>query len=228
MPEIADAYRATRGRVRALVEAAPPGSADLPVPATPAWAVRDVVAHLAGVATDLVEGRVDGIATDEWTAAQVERGHGESIAQMLDRWDEHGAAVDDMADALGGGGGQLVADATTHEHDLRHALGVPDDPGARETDAVAIGFRFMCGAVRARRNEVGAPPLLVSHDAGEKLLGAGEPGAWLTITRFELLRAATGRRTVDELLAYEWAGDARPELLVYTAVFTPRTAPLGE
>lgn len=225
MPEIADAYRATRGRVRTLLEAAPAGSAGLPVPATPAWAVRDVVAHLAGVATDLVEGRVDGIATDEWTAAQVERARGQSIDEMLDRWDEHGAAVDAMADALGAGGGQLVADATTHEHDLRHAL---DEPGARDSDAVAIGFRFMCGGVRARRNEAGAPPLLVRHDAGVKLLGSGEPGAWLTTTRFELLRAATGRRTVEELHAYEWAGDARPALLVWEAVFTPRATPLGE
>jgi len=225
MPEIADAYRATRGRVRRLLEAAPPGSADLPVPATPAWTTRDVVAHLAGVATDLVEGRLEGIATDEWTAAQVERAADESIPQLLDRWDEHGAAVDEMADAFGPGGGRLVADATTHEHDLCHALGVP---GARDTDAVAIGFRSLCTGVRRQRRDAGAPSLLVRHEAGEQLLGDGDPGAWLTITRFELLRAATGRRTVDELRAYEWSGDARPELLVDTTTFTPRTAPLGE
>ncbi len=93
---------------------------------------------------------------------------------------------------------------------------------------MAIGFRFMGGGVRARRNEGGAPPLLVRHEAGEKLLGRGDPGVWLTTTRFEFLRAATGRRTVDELRAYEWEGDARPELLVWEAVFTPRTTSLGE
>ena len=98
------------------------------MPATPDWTVHDVVAHLAGVATDLVEGRLDGLATDEWTAAQVERGRGRSIPELLDRWDEHGAAVDAFADALGPGGGQLVVDATTHEHDLRG--GVPATPSA--------------------------------------------------------------------------------------------------
>ena len=225
MPEIAAAYRATRGRVRQLLEAAPPGSADLPVPATPAWTARDVVAHLAGVATDLVEGRLDGVGTDGWTAAQVERARDESVPQLLDRWDEHGAAVDEIADAFGAAGGQLIADAATHEHDLRQALGAP---GARDTDAVAIGFRFLCAGVRSQRRDAGAATLVVRHEGGEKLLGDGNPGAWLTITRFELLRAATGRRTVDELRAYEWSGDARPELLVVNTFFTPRTAPLGE
>jgi uncharacterized protein (TIGR03083 family) len=225
MPEIADAYRATRGRVRGLLEAAPPGSDDLAVAACPAWTVHDVVAHLAGVATDLVEGRLDGIASDEWTQAQVERARHESIAEILDRWDEHGAIVDTMADAFGAQGGQLIGDATTHEHDVRHALGMP---GSRDTDAVAIGFRFMCGAARRTRMDAGAPPLLVRHEAGENLLGHGDPGAWLTTTRFELLRASTGRRTLAELRAMDWQGDAQPELLVFADIFTARTMPLGE
>jgi uncharacterized protein (TIGR03083 family) len=225
MPEIADAYRATRGRVQELLEAAPAGAADVVVAACPAWTVHDVVAHLAGVATDLVEGRLEGIASDAWTDAQVQRARGESIDELLDRWDEHGALVDAMADAFGAQGGQLIADAATHEQDLRTALGVP---GARESDAVAIGFRFMCGGVRARREQVGAPPLLVRHEAGEQLLGQGEPGAWLTTTRFEVLRATSGRRTAAEMEAMGWEGDARPELLVFSHFFTPRSTSLGE
>jgi len=225
MPEIADAYLATRGRVRALLEAAGPGAADLPVPATPQWTVHDVVAHLAGVATDLTEGRLDGLATDTWTDAQVARSRDLTVAQLLDLWDEHGAGVDAVADSFGAAGGQLLADTASHEHDLRGAL---DAPGARDSDAVAIGFRFLCGGVRRNRGEADAPALLVRHEAGEKLLGDGEPGAWLTTTRFEVLRATTGRRTLAEIRAYEWAGDARPELLVITSMFAPRATPLGE
>ena len=100
MPEIADAYRATRARVRALLDTAPPGATDHVVPACPEWTVHDVVAHLAGVSTDLVEGRLDGIASDEWTGAQVERARGRSVAALLDEWDANGAEVDTMADAL--------------------------------------------------------------------------------------------------------------------------------
>lgn len=225
MPEIADAYRATRVRVRALVEAAPPGAADVVVPACPAWTVHDVVAHLAGVSTDLVEGRLEGIASDEWTDAQVRRARTESVAALLDRWDDHGAIVDTIADSLGPQGGQLIADAVSHEHDLRHALGAP---GARDTDGVAIGFRFLSGGVRRRRTEAAAPPLLVHHEAGERLLGGGAPGAWLTTTRFEFLRASSGRRTPDEIRAMRWKGDARPELLLFAEIFTPRTTSLDE
>lgn len=225
MPEIADAYSATRVRVRALLDDASPGVAGRVVPACPEWTVHDVVAHLAGVSTDLVEGRVDGIATEEWTRAQVERARGESIVEMLDRWDEHGAIVDTIADGFGPQGGQLIGDAVTHEHDLRHALALP---GARDTDGVTIGFRFLCGGVRNRRAELGAPPLLVRHEAGEKLLGDGEPGAWLTTTRFEMMRATTGRRTLEEMQAMHWEGDARVETLVFADVFTPRTVSLGE
>jgi uncharacterized protein (TIGR03083 family) len=225
MREIADAYRATRARVRALVEAAPPGTGDLAVPACPTWTVHDVLAHLAGISTDLVEGRVEGITIDERTEAQVQRARDESLSELLDRWDEHGAVVDTLADGFGAAGGQLVADAVSHEHDLRHTLG---QPGARDSDGVVIGFRFLGGGVRNRRAEVGAPALLVRHEAGERLLGDGEPGAWLTTTRFEFLRASTGRRTLDEIHAMDWDGEARTELLVFTDLFTPRTTSLGE
>ena len=51
------------------------------------------------------------------------------------------------------------------------------------------------------------------------------------VTRFEFTRAATGRRSLEQIAAYEWAddraGEARPDLLVVTP-FTPRRAALVE
>ncbi len=225
MPEIADAYRATRVRVREVLAGAPADAATRTVPAAPKWTVHDVVAHLAGVATDLVEGRLDGVATDPWTAAQVERGRGRSIAELLDEWDEHGAAVDAFADALGPSGGQLVFDATTHEHDLRGAYGNTD---ARDSDAIAIGFAFATHAIGRARTRADAPALVIAHDAGETVVGEGAPGARLTVSRFELVRAASGRRSLDQLRAYAWEGDARPELLPLAPVFAPRVDALVE
>jgi uncharacterized protein (TIGR03083 family) len=225
MPEIADAYRATRGRVRDLLAAAPADAATRMVPAAPDWTVHDVVAHLAGVATDLVEGRLDGVATDPWTAAQVARGRGRSIDDLLAEWDEHGAAVDAFADALGPSGGQLVFDATTHEHDVRGALGNTD---ARGSDAIAIGFAFATRAIGRARTRADAPALLIAHDAGEAVVGEGEPGARLTVSRFELVRAASGRRSLHQLRAYAWEGDARAELLPLAPAFAPRSEALAE
>src|SRR5207245_2381392 len=66
------AYLALRGRVREVVESADREALDAIVPATPEWRARDVLAHLVGVADDVVNGRLDGIATDPWTRAQVD------------------------------------------------------------------------------------------------------------------------------------------------------------
>jgi hypothetical protein len=63
------AYGVVRERVTALVRTLDPAAEATPVPATPAWSVHDLLAHLVGVSRDAVEGRLDGVSTDAWTAA---------------------------------------------------------------------------------------------------------------------------------------------------------------
>jgi hypothetical protein len=46
-------------------------------------------------------------------------------------------------------------------------------------------------------------------------------------TRFELVRSYTGRRSFDQMRAYDWEGEPRPEQLVL-AIFSPRETPLVE
>ncbi|MEP7111723.1 MAG: maleylpyruvate isomerase N-terminal domain-containing protein [Ilumatobacteraceae bacterium] len=73
-------YRASRLRVADLAD---DSVADQPVPATPAWNVHDVVAHLAGVLGDVAAGNLDGAATDPWTAAQVDRGRDKPLSRVV-------------------------------------------------------------------------------------------------------------------------------------------------
>ena len=74
MPEReAAAYRGVRERTTAMIKHAPADALEATAPATPKWRVRDVLAHLVGVTVDVAEGRIDGVATDPWTAAQVDR-----------------------------------------------------------------------------------------------------------------------------------------------------------
>jgi hypothetical protein len=49
----------------------------------------------------------------------------------------------------------------------------------------------------------------------------------LRTTRFEFVRAATGRRCPAQMAAYDWGGDAPPLGLVLTR-FTARADPLEE
>ena len=60
---------------------------DAVAPATPKWTAHDVLAHLVGVPEDVVNGRMDGLASDAWTQAQVDRHAGASVGAMFADWD---------------------------------------------------------------------------------------------------------------------------------------------
>ena len=211
-----------RVRVSALVDDVDPAVLDLPAPATPAWRARDVLAHMVGVADDIVNDRRDGIASDEWTGAQVDRRRDASIAEMLADWDRLGPEFESLlAIAPAEITGQALFDAATHEHDLRHAIA---RPGARDSAAMVEGWEwFVDGRVRA-----GAPAIRFVSERGDDLAGVGEP--WLSVRApyFELFRAATGRRTEAEMAAYEWTPAPDPASILVAPFFTIRTESLGE
>jgi uncharacterized protein (TIGR03083 family) len=215
-------YRELRVRVTAIVGDTNPELLEAPAPATPEWRVRDVVAHLAGVADDVVNGRMEGIASDEWTAAQVDKRRDLSIAELVADWEQWSPGFEQM---LAAGPmeitGQALYDAVTHEHDIRHALG---RPGARESDAINQGWEWLV-AIRTSR---GAPPIRFVTDRGENISGAGTPALTVRASRFELVRATTGRRTRHEIDAYEWEPEADATLLLSAPFFTMRTESLGE
>lgn len=213
----ADAYRALRERVTVLVRDADPDALDAVAPATPEWRVRDVLAHMTGVNTDILTGTLDGVASDAWTAAQVDTRRAWSVDRILDEWTENGAAVEGIAPDLGPAVGQWLYDATTHEHDIRNALGAP---GARDVDSVALSFAWATDMLD--RTLAGAPSDGVTlHTEGEPKDVGGAPRTVVRTSRFEVVRAMTGRRSRAQIEAYEWDGTARPEALVL-GIFTLR------
>ena len=218
----AEAYREVRERVVALVRAAPPEALATPSPATPEWRVHDVLSHMIGVTNDIVNGRMEGIASDAWTDAQVDPRRDATLDELFAEWDEFGPQFEAMlAAAPAEISGQALFDVATHEHDIRHAL---QQPGARESDAVAIGYTWLIG-LRAR-NESPAICFVTEYEA--ETAGAGETVSTVEASRFELFRASSGRRTVQEIEAYAWTPAARPELLLAASFFTMRTSSLGE
>ena len=121
--------------------------------------------------------------------------------------------------------GQLIADAVTHEHDLRHALG---RPGARDSDALTIGVTWVVGVLGGLYDGAGEPALRVESESIAMTAGTGAVGATVRASTFELGRAIVGRRTIAEVAAYEWAPTAFPERLLVLPIFTPRTVSLSE
>lgn len=202
----AAAYSDLRARVTALVRDADPALIAAIAPATPEWRVHDVLAHVSGVNADIVSGTLDGVGTDAWTAVQVEIRRTWSVDDILLEWAEHGATVESIAPQLGPAVGQWLFDACTHEHDIRHAL---DAPGARDSDAVALGFWWVTDMLGSTT----APALVLETDGDARTIGTGEPASRVRTSRFEVMRALSGRRSRAQVEAYAWEGSPRPEAL---------------
>jgi|SRR4051794_17954685 uncharacterized protein (TIGR03083 family) len=224
MDQVGEAYRGIRMRVGELVAACDDPGLGVPAPATPEWTVHDLLAHLVGVTADIVSGNLDGVGTDAWAAAQVEGRRGVTRDDLLAEWSECGPVVEEMAGQFGRAAGQLVSDAVTHEHDVRGAF---DTSGARDSDAVMLSFGFLGLSLTEQLDAAERGAIIVHHDGTTDTLGTGEPVASLRIDHFELMRALTGRRCVEQIAAYDWDGAFAPEHLVL-ARFSPRPDPLVE
>src|SRR2546421_7015648 len=151
MTDYAQTYGALRSRVSGLVRGADEDQLERHTPAAPEWRVRDVVAHLSGITADINAGNLDGVATDAWTARQVDARRDWSIEQMLEEWDTEGAKVEAMMASLPEVAvGQMTTDAATHEQDIR---GGPGRPGAPDCVASAIrlgwGVPILAGVAEA-------------------------------------------------------------------------------
>jgi uncharacterized protein (TIGR03083 family) len=201
-PTLPELYRAARERVTALVLDHPEGDR-APAPAPPGWCVHDLVAHLTGVAEDLVARRLPtGGPTPEWTGGHVARGAGVSTAELLETWAEGSSAVEEFLAKRSVW--PVVLDVGAHEHDIRGALG---NTGARDSDVVRTGASVLLRGLRVPR------PLVVRTEAEEVRVGPedGEPVV-LTTTVFEAFRWRLGRRSRRQLAAMDWSGDPEPYL----------------
>lgn len=216
------AYRGVRARVREVIEGIDTAELQRVVPATPKWRGHDVLAHLVGVPDDVVHGRMDGLASDSWTQAQVDARASASAGDLLAEWEEYApqfeALLDAAPDAIAG---QAIFDAATHEHDLRNALGVM---GARNSDAVGSGWDWIVEA----RTRNGAPAICFVSETGEQISGVGEPIARIEAARFELFRAVAGRRTAEEIGSYGWDRDPVPSMLLAAEFFSLPATSIGE
>lgn len=181
--EVVVAYVALRTRVIELMRSRPAPARDLPVPHCPAWTVGDVMAHMVGVSEDILAGRMEGVTTEAWTQAQVDRHRDESLVQLADSWEGTIAAFDAVLPMIPVPvNSQLVLDAVTHEHDLRHALGTP---GGRDETAVSVAAGWVLHT--AEQKSPGLGGTLRDHlDAGR-------------LSEFDMLRVATGRRSATQI-----------------------------
>lgn len=224
MADYAQTYGALHRRVADLVRDADDEQLERHAPAAPDWRVRDIVAHLSGVTADINAGNLDGVATDAWTARQVDARRDWSVDRLLEEWDTEGAKVEAVMPTLPEFAlGQMTMDAATHEQDIRGGLG---RPGARDCEAIEVGFDWGVAVLASMCDEADTT-MLVQTEAGSAMVGSGARQVGLRVDRYELFRTMTGRRSAEQIRTFRWDGEPAPELLVFP-IFTPRPTPLVE
>jgi uncharacterized protein (TIGR03083 family) len=224
--DVGAAYAAGRERVVGLVADLPAARASMPVPACPEWRIQDVLAHVSGVCVDILAGRLDGAGTEPCTEPQVAARRDRSIDEIVAEWNEAALQVEPIAKDFGPAGKQWVFDFSTHEHDIRGAL---ERPGARDADTWWIALDFLTPAFLAGVVANGSPPLRVVTGPRTWEPEGVEPVETLTADPFEFGRAITGRRSLDQIRAFEWSTDPELYLASFTlGPFTPRSTDLAE
>lgn len=229
MPDLAAAYADTRASMVALTEDLDDGALGARVPACPDWSIKELIAHVTSISASLASGEFpadlnpsmfwdDDMATrrEAFIDDALEARRDRSIGVILKEWLETAAALDQMIR------GErpwpvapplpewiLVTDLAVHHHDLRGAL---DAPGERDSLATGLALRSYVEGMRFRSAIEQLPPFKIIAGSREWLIGTGDPVATVTADPFELARAASGRRSIDQVRAFEWIGDPEPIL----------------
>jgi uncharacterized protein (TIGR03083 family) len=191
-------------------------AAELAVPACPAWTVREVYAHQAGVAADVLAGNMADAPSDGWTERQVAERADRTLPEILDEWDataprlvEALAAVEDQLDP------RLLMDLWHHTQDVRGAVGLAGDTQG------PLGEWVLARSERFLGHLTGLEVVLADDDT------AATPGT-ITVPAYEAARALVGRRNLVQIRAWSWGVDDPDELVARVPVFGPRTDPLVE
>jgi uncharacterized protein (TIGR03083 family) len=198
------AYASTRAAVAELARALPADCADTMVPACPAWTVRDVLAHVTGLAVALGDGDLPVGDNQAWIDRLVAARRGSTLAALADEWVGAAPRTDAFVARMGAGASQLVYDAVAHEHDIRHATG---RAGARDEDRVHACAVAMSRLLERDLATAGLPGVRLTSAGRHWQVGAGEPALAIELDPFELIRVFGARRSEGQLRMLAWQGD---------------------
>ncbi len=177
--QVCEAYTELRVRVTELMRSLSLAQAQTVVPHCPQWTVKDCLAHMVGVPEDVINGQMDGVASEAWTSRQVQRHKQDSVADLLSVWETNAPVFAKILPNIPQPViSQFMFDQTTHEHDIRKAVG---QPGGRDTLAVAVAEGFIRNSLAQHSDPA------IAQLAAHKLTG------------FEFLRSLSGRRSRTQI-----------------------------
>ena len=178
--QVCEAYTELRARVTEMMQSLTLEQAQAIVPHCPQWTVKDCLAHMIGVPEDVINGQMEGVASEAWTNRQVQRHAEDSVSDLLSIWETNAPVFARILPNIPQPViSQFMFDQTTHEHDIRRAV---SKPGARDTLAVAVAEGFIRNSLAQQSDPA------IAQLANHKLTG------------FEYLRSLSGRRSRDQIL----------------------------
>lgn len=197
--DVGVAYSELRARVTSLVHGLTDADWERPVPHCPEWTVRQTLAHLAGVIDDAINQNMDGVTTPAWTQAQVDKRSDRTGSEIVEEWNTYAPFVEAVATQRRMGLSQLLFDAATHEHDLRHALGAP---GGRDSEAIAVAVGFL---TRRLSERAGGSPIQIAIEGIRWSAADASDKPTLTATAFDVVRSFGSRRSRTQVEALQWS-----------------------
>ena len=201
-------YTGTRARLIELAATLDDAAAGAPVAATPGWSVKDVYAHLTGLASDFVTDRRDGMGTPAWTARQVDDRRQEDLAGVCAEWTDVEPAFVAWVNAQDKPPVFVALDIWTHQQDVRATLGLDGERDERCAFLVRAALEAFDGRLRRE----GAPAVRIVTPSADQVIGDGPARATLRTDDYELMRLLFSRRTLEQMAAAPWDGDPGPAL----------------
>jgi uncharacterized protein (TIGR03083 family) len=205
-----EAYAAVHARLDELLRGR---TGEEHVACCPGWTVRDVVAHLAGLCEDWVEGRLEGYASETWTATQVARFAHETCDEIFARWERALESFWTVPEdpVMGLPVRWAFGDGVVHEADIRGAIGdgrVPPDAVALALKGQIARWRLVVADAKLRTLLVRCPDLrdwwLGQHDDPRAVV--------VEAPAYEVFRALAGRRSAEQIRSWSWSGEPSPFL----------------
>ena len=216
-------YRDTRLRLLALAPSLDEAQLSTMTLACPEWSVRDVYAHLSGLAADMTTGGRERAGAPEHTARQVATRADWTVDEICDEWTTTGPALEARIEAESPKLRAPVIDVWTHEQDLTNPLGIRSGRDGAGLDVTLNALWSM----KRKLREAGIASLRIITEDVDWVIGDDDPAATLRASSYELARAVLGRRNLDQIRAYTWDGDAEPYVPLLSR-FTPPDLPVVE
>jgi len=196
-------YADTRQRCQAVFRGATEEQAAATVPLTPEWTVTDVAAHVCGINADVVNGRVEGLGTEAWTAHQVDERKGRSIGEICDEWVGYADRIAAMVADQPFLGVRVTGDLIVHLQDVQHALDLEVDRSDAATAVAAA--RYVPHLQERVRERLGIGISVALIDGEDYPIEGAALG--LRATPYDFLRSVTGRRSLRQVESLDWSGD---------------------